>query len=344
MIKFRDIVWTPREPEDQYVLWYTKGVLRYFDEGNWKPFNVSKSGDIQVSISSDNSIHSLQEVIDYLDISSKNFSIYSNKEERDKYMSSFNIDSVAYVQSVNKYYRLIEENKTRKWIELTELTTKYTSLFPKVRISNYSKEDNTCKIISNVNITSTKCALVTDINLEIEKQPAIIISRPDFSSNEWTISNLNNITIDEEKVYTLLSNRNFGYVFKYSDSNVELLSVQINIDSENIVNYAVTKDVRVSISEINNNLNTLNNTSKDNKLEIATLKTQYKGLNTKIDNKVIEAGGVPFDIEPVQDSINAVYSGGVYSYIDKKFVTLTEEEYDALEIKNPETYYFVYES
>ena len=72
--------------------------------------------------------------------------------------------------------------------------------------------------------------------------------------------------------------------------------------------------------------------------------TEYaQELNDKIDAKVIEAGGVAFDLEPTKDSNNAVFSGGVYKYIDEKFVVLTPEEYESLVIKNSNTFYFILE-
>lgn len=72
-------------------------------------------------------------------------------------------------------------------------------------------------------------------------------------------------------------------------------------------------------------------------------KTYINDVDKKIDAKVIEAGGVPFDLEPIKDSNNAVFSGGVHKYIENKFVVMTEDEYNELVLKNPETFYFILE-
>ena len=49
------------------------------------------------------------------------------------------------------------------------------------------------------------------------------------------------------------------------------------------------------------------------------------------------------DLKPTKDSQNAVFSGGVHKYIEDKFVVMTEDEYNKLVLKNPETFYFILE-
>lgn len=52
---------------------------------------------------------------------------------------------------------------------------------------------------------------------------------------------------------------------------------------------------------------------------------------------------MPFDLKPTKDSQNAVFSGGIHKYIEDKFVVMTEDEYNELALKNPETFYFILE-
>ena len=66
MKKFRAIIQTTKEPEDPNVIWYYKGMLRYFDAGAWRPLvDVSATN---VTIKDDNlpNITNLAGAIEYL--------------------------------------------------------------------------------------------------------------------------------------------------------------------------------------------------------------------------------------------------------------------------------------
>ena len=80
MKKFRAIIQTTKEPEDPNVIWYYKGMLRYFDAGAWRPLvDVSATN---VTIRDDNlpNITNLSEAIEYLSSKSYQYGIVDTRD------------------------------------------------------------------------------------------------------------------------------------------------------------------------------------------------------------------------------------------------------------------------
>lgn len=81
MRRFRAIIWTNKEPEDINTLWYSKGVLKYFDTGEWKPLNVVHPEDISITIEALPNIKNLKEALDYLFEKTNNYRIVGTYKE-----------------------------------------------------------------------------------------------------------------------------------------------------------------------------------------------------------------------------------------------------------------------
>ena len=125
----------------------------------------------------------------------------------------------------------------------------------------------------------------------------------------------------------------------------------INTEGEDSI-FEYNIDVRLAlnrnsakIAELSDWSIEVNNKQADQDYYIQQNATRAEELNTKIDNKVIEAGGVPFDTKPTENSINAVYSGGVYSYINDKFVIMNLADYNNMSDaqKREDVFYFIIE-
>lgn len=61
---------------------------------------------------------------------------------------------------------------------------------------------------------------------------------------------------------------------------------------------------------------------QSDRADLALSARQGKALKALIDAKVIEAGGVPFDDTPTEDSMNAVTSGGVWAFINDGYTVM----------------------
>lgn len=74
-------------------------------------------------------------------------------------------------------------------------------------------------------------------------------------------------------------------------------------------------------------------------------------LKTYLESIKIPTGALVFDTVPTEGSLNPVTSEGIKEYIDyaieayisSKFIVLTEEEYESLEIKDPGKFYMIVE-
>lgn len=74
-------------------------------------------------------------------------------------------------------------------------------------------------------------------------------------------------------------------------------------------------------------------------------------LKNYLESIKIPTGALVFDTVPTEGSLNPVTSEGIKEYIDyaieayisSKFIVLTEEEYESLEIKDPGKFYMIVE-
>ena len=115
----------------------------------------------------------------------------------------------------------------------------------------------------------------------------------------------------------------------------------IFVNSYDIYNYITVNNSRITNLELWKT--DIDSDQRTQNALIEVNKSHIEDVDRKVDAKVIEAGGVPFDLKPTKDSQNAVFSGGVHKYIEDKFVVMTEDEYNKLVLKNPETFYFILE-
>ena len=130
-------------------------------------------------------------------------------------------------------------------------------------------------------------------------------------------------------------------IIRSSDAEIKDWEHSIFVYSYDIYNYITVNNSRITNLELWKT--DIDSDQKTQNALIEANKTYINDVDKKIDAKVIEAGGVPFDLEPIKDSNNAVFSGGVHKYIENKFVVMTEDEYNELVLKNPETFYFILE-
>lgn len=74
-------------------------------------------------------------------------------------------------------------------------------------------------------------------------------------------------------------------------------------------------------------------------------------LKRYVDSAVIPEEAITFDTTPVQGSNKPVTSDGIYSFVSQainaffrnKFIVLTQEEYDAIEVKDDSKFYMIIE-
>ena len=133
-----------------------------------------------------------------------------------------------------------------------------------------------------------------------------------------------------------------GFDGEMSQSSIRYYNNTIDSIFKDPIN--IIEAVTISVDNISTLFNWKESTDSYQRIQdtkIEENKNYAQELNAKIDAKVIEAGGVAFDLEPTKDSNNAVFSGGVHKYIEDKFVVLTPEEYESLVIKNSNTFYFI---
>lgn len=64
--KFRAIVQTPKEPQDHEVLWYWKGKVLFWDNGEWQPFHLIDSEEIKYASEEAEEVSTVQEALDKL--------------------------------------------------------------------------------------------------------------------------------------------------------------------------------------------------------------------------------------------------------------------------------------
>lgn len=357
MKKFRAIIQTTKEPEDPNVIWYYKGMLRYFDAGAWRPLvDVSATN---VTIRDDNlpNITNLSEAIEYLSSKSYEYGIVDTLGE----LKSMNIALLKdgahyYVNSLKKTYIYSESSKS--WVEDTNsssssvyiysdraLVTKVDTINKKITLDNNNYGDKVFYI-----------AYDTDVNSINE----VHTCKVELYRNEWYMRNytvapkvgqyVNIVASDRGKTIVPVIEKTTEVSGEIGKS-IKFYENTVNTEGENSI-FEYNIDVRLAlnrnstkISELSDWSIEVNHKQDDQDYHIQQNAARAEELNTKIDNKVIEAGGVPFDTKPTENSVNAVYSGGVYSYINDKFVIMTLAEYNNMSDaqKKEDVFYFIVE-
>ena len=345
MRRFTAILQTSTEPGDRNALWYQKGILKYYEAGEWRPFNVVYPEDINIKIDAIPNVKTLKEALDYLFEKSNNYKIVDSFEELDNLSKDeINYGTHCYVNDENKCY--IYSKELNKWIE----ENNYNNVSP-----FYLLTDKT--IITDFNATT---GLINLKESDYADAVMYIAFGNGTSVKDLTLCRLERV---EESWYlrdtsgVLPSIGQYVYIVATDRGAIYIPVIERDIDKE--VNYIIQTSIkyyRNSIESIfkepidiieaittnTDNINSLFTWKEDidqqqalQDAKILRNEEYAQELNTKIDAKVIEAGGVAFDLEPTQDSTNAVFSGGVYKYITN-LATELESKTSKLESKTSE--------
>lgn len=357
MRKFRAIVQTNKEPEDINVIWYYKGVLKYFDGGEWKPLININSNSITIHTGNLPNINNLEDAIEYLSSKSYEYGIVDTIKE----LANINKDLLKdgahyYVNNIKKTY--IYSASSKSWIEDTEnskssvyiysdraLVTKVDTVNKKITLDNNDYGDEVFYIAYDTDVNSI--SEVHTCRVELYRN---VWYMKDYTAAPKVGQYVNIVASDRGKTIVPVIEKTtevageIGKSIKFYENTVNIGGensiFKYNIDVRSALNINSTK-----ISELSDWAKNVDNKQADQDYYIQQNAARTEELNTKIDNKVIEVGGVPFDTEPTQNSTNAVYSGGVYSYINNKFVIMTQEEYNAISDaeKKEDVFYFIVE-
>lgn len=116
MRRFRAIIQTKMEPEDKEVLWFYKGVLRYY-ENNWIPLlKIPDSSQVTCNVPQLGGYVSLQKAIQYILDSINHYIVVDTIQERNSIVPLVLKDGLhVYVISTNITY--IYNSKFKLWIE-----------------------------------------------------------------------------------------------------------------------------------------------------------------------------------------------------------------------------------
>lgn len=336
MRRFTAILQTNREPGDLNALWYQKGILKYYEAGEWRPFNVVHPKDINIKIDAIPNVKTLKEALDYLFEKSNNYKIVDNFEELNNLKKDeINYGTHCYVNDENKCY--IYSKELNKWIE----ENNYNNVSP-----FYLLTDKT--IITDFNATT---GLINLKESDYAEAVMYIAFGNGTSVKDLTLCRLERV---EESWYlrdasgVLPSVGQYVYIVATDRATIYIPVIERDIDKEeNYIIQTSIKYYRNSIESIfkepidiieaittnTDNINSLFTWKEDidqqqalQDAKILRNEEYAQELNTKIDAKVIEAGGVAFDLEPTQDSTNAVFSGGVYKYITDLAITTDKIE------------------
>lgn len=360
MRRFRAIIQAEKEPEDIHVIWHHKGKLLYYENGDWITFDKVAPEDVKIKIDTLPGISNLKEVLDYLVIQAHNYQIVKNKEDLYSLKpGTFNEGTHCYIIDEDAEYIFSVENNT--WVKKTDFKGKpfkifassvqVTSINDKTKTITFSKDidkeifviaiDDNAKSIDDLSLCTvvkqdnTYTIIKHDKELPTKGQYVYIVGVVDDSidipiiQESDSVKNSYNITF-----YT-------NTIVRSSDTEIEDWECSIFVNSYDVYNFMIVNDSRITNLELWKT--DIDSDQKTQDALIEANKTYINDVNKKIDAKVIEAGGVPFDLEPIKDSNNAVFSGGVHKYIENKFVVMTEDEYNELVLKNPETFYFILE-
>ena len=353
MRKFRAIIQSTKEPEDLNVIWYYKGVLRYFDAKGWKTLIDIKADSISVNTSNLPSITNLAGAIDYLAEKSNEYGIVNTLDELKSLSIALLKDGAHYYVNADKK-TYIYSASDKSWVEDTDnrntsvyiysdraLVTKADTVNNRIVVGDNNYGDSVFYIAYDTDVESIRrvhtCKVELDGNVWYMKDYTVA---PKVGQYVHIIATDRNKTIVPVIEETTEVSGETGKSLKFYENTINAEGTdsifEYNIDVRLALNRNSTK-----IDELYNWSLEVNNKQASQDYYIQKNKERTEELNTKIDAKVIEAGGVPFDTEPTENSENAVFSGGVYRYIDEKFVVLTPEEYEGLVAKNPNTFYFI---
>ena len=345
MRKFKSIEQTNKEHEDINILWYSKGVLKYFDTGEWKPLNVVHPEDISITIEALPNIKNLKEALDYLFEKTNNYKIVDEYEELNSLKKEeINNGTHCYVISTNKSY--VYSTKLNGWI--VENTPQQFYLFTENSIvtdfnskTGYIEFKDTIYADTVAYIAFGDVTTVSDLNLcRLEKK-----------EENWYLKDTNgDVPKKGDLIYIVATDRGskdipvleVDFDGEMPQSSIRYYNNTIDSIFKDPIN--IIEAVTISVDNISTLFNWKESTDSYQRIQdtkIEENKNYAQELNAKIDAKVIEAGGVAFDLEPTKDSNNAVFSGGVHKYIENKFVVLTPEEYESLVIKDSNTFYFI---
>ena len=360
MRKFRAIIQAEKEPEDIHVIWHHKGKLLYYENGDWITFDKVAPEDVKIKIDTLPGISNLKEVLDYLAIQAHNYRIVKNKEDLYSLKpGTFNEGTHCYVIDEDTEYIFSVENNT--WVKKTDFkgrpfkifasSVQVTSINYRTKTITFSEDidkeifviaiDNNAKSIDDLGL----CTVVKQDNTyTIIRHTKELPTKGQYVYIVGVVDDFIDIPIIQESN----SVKNSFSITFYTNTIVRNSSAEIKdweysifTDPYDIYNYMTIHDSRISNLELWKD--NIDNNQKTQDALIEVNKSHIEDVDRKIDAKVIEAGGVPFDLKPTKDSQNAVFSGGVHKYIEDKFVVMTEDEYNELTLKNPETFYFILE-
>lgn len=357
MKKFRAIIQSTKEPEDPNVIWYYKKMLRYFDAGTWRPLiNVTATN---ISVKDDNlpNITNLAEALEYLSSKSYEYGIVDTLGE----LKSINIALLKdgahyYVNDIKKTY--VYSASSKSWVE--DSNSSRSSVYIYSDRALVTKVDTINKRITldgnNYGDRAFYIAYDTDVNSINEVHTCKVeLYRNVWYMKDYTVAPkvgqyVNIIATDKGKTIvpviekTTEVNGEIGKSIKFYENTIntegEDSIFEYNIDVRLALNRNSAKIAELSDWSIG-----VNSKQADQDYHIQQNAARAEELNTKIDNKVIEAGGVPFDTKPTENSTNAVYSGGVYSYINDKFVIMNLADYNNMSDaqKKEDVFYFIVE-
>lgn len=357
MKKFRAIIQSTKEPEDPNVIWYYKGVLRHFDAGGWKPLVDVEANNITVSTGNLPNIVNLADAIDYLAEKSHEYGIVNTFDE----LKSMNIALLKdgahyYINNTKKTY--IYSESTKSWVEDTNSSN--TSVYIYSDRALVTKADTVNKRIevgdNNYGDSVFYIAYDTDVNSISE----VHTCKVELYRNVWYMKDYTVAPKVGQYVYIIATDRNKTIVPVIEETtevsgetgkSIKFYENTVNADSEDSI-FEYNIDVRLAlnrnstkIAELQDWTTEVNAKQADQDYYIQKNKERAEELNTKIDAKVIEAGGVPFDSEPTEGSTNAVLSGGVYRYINDKFVVISLADYNNMSDaeKKEDVFYFIVE-
>lgn len=360
MRKFRAIIQAEKEPEDIHVIWHHKGKLLYYENGDWITFDKVSPEDVKIKIDTLPGISNLKEVLDYLAIQAHNYRIVKNKGDLYSLKpGTFNEGTHCYVIDEDTEYIFSVENNT--WVKKTDFRGKpfkifassvqVTSINYRTKTITFSEDidkeifviavDNNAKSVDDLGLCTvvkrdnTYTIIRHNKELPTKGQYVYIVGVVDdfidipIIQESGSVKNSYNITF-----YT-------NTIIRSSDTEIKDWEHSIFVNSYDVYNFITVNDSRITNLELWKA--DIDSDQRTQNALIEVNKSHIEDVDRKIDAKVIEAGGVPFDLKPTKDSQNAVFSGGVHKYIEDKFVVMTEDEYNELTLKNPETFYFILE-
>lgn len=358
MKRFRAIIQTTKEPEDPNVIWYYKGELRHFDDGIWKPLIDVEATDVTIdNISNLPNITNLSEAIEYLSSKSYEYGIVNTLDELNNMNEALLKDGAHYyINNEKKTY--IYSASSKSWSEDTNSSNSTVYI--------YSDR----ALVTNVNTSSNKIALNksnygdrvfyiaydTDVSSISEVHTCKLELRGDsWYMEDYTVAPkvgqyVNIIATDRGKTIVPVIEETTE-VSGETGKSIKLYENTVNVEGESSI-FEYNIDIRLELDKNSTKISELydwsldvNSKQADQDYYIQQNATRTEELNAKIDAKVIEVGGVPFDAEPTEGSKNAVFSGGVYSYIKNKFVVMSLDDYNSMSDaeKKEDVFYFIIE-